>query len=108
LSFISTWREIASSVSSEQWRQRRIGDADEQRYLQLAFGALALLDRVERRLDLDRLALGLLDRLDLAHDLALGAGGARDAHLPGLARAGTEQAEAGHQALANQVHDAQP
>ncbi len=95
-------------VEQRQRRQFARRDAGEQRDLLFALGTLALFDRREHGLDLERLALGLLDRVDLAHFLALHARGARDAHVLDLLRIRAEPAERRVEAAPDRVHELEP
>ncbi|MCW0460576.1 hypothetical protein NB717_001644 [Xanthomonas sacchari] len=81
----------------------------EQRDLLLALGPLALLHhRRRRRLDLDRLALGALHRVDLAHFLAFLAHGAGLLPFVGLLGAAPGQRRQGHHRLADALHHREP
>ena len=95
-------------VEQGQRRQFTRRDAGEQRDLLFALGTLALFDWCEHGLDLERLALGLLDRVDLAHFLALEARSARDAHVLDLLRIRSEPAEGRVEAAPNRVHEPEP
>ena len=96
-------------VEQRQRRQFALArGAGEQRNLRLAFRAVALLDRRDDRFDPDRLALGLPDRVDLAHDLAFGARLARGIPVLGLAQPAGEAGAGAEQEAPDRVHQPEP
>ena len=98
-------------VQQRERRQIRAVSADalEHRDLGIALGALALFHhRCRRRLDLDRLALGLLDRIDLAHFFAFFAHHAGLLPLGRLMRLALQQRSQRQHPLADALHHHEP